>query len=76
MQSNKAINFFFFLLRAVKFSTQLMGKALAKRIKCTILYATETGKSEGFAKTLSSVFKYAFDVKVRNWILKRHLLFF
>ena len=41
-----------------------MGKALSKRIKCTILYATETGKSEAFAKSLSIVFKYAFDVKV------------
>jgi hypothetical protein len=43
-----------------------MGKALSKRIKCTILFATETGKSEAFAKTLSSIFKYAFDVKVKT----------
>jgi nitric-oxide synthase len=43
-----------------------MGKALAKRVKCTILYATETGKSERFAKSLIEVFKHAFDAKVRN----------
>jgi hypothetical protein len=49
----------------VKFSTLLMGKALSKRIKCTILYATETGKSEAFSKILFNVFKHAFDVKVR-----------
>ena len=41
-----------------------MGKAMAKRIKCTILYATETGKSERFAKALSDLFKHAFDPKV------------
>jgi flavodoxin len=52
------------LPRAVKFSAKLMGKALAKRIKCTILYATETGKSERFAKLLSEIFKHAFDAKV------------
>lgn len=54
----------YFTFRAVKFSTKLMGKALAKRIKCTILYATETGRSERFAKTLCEVFKHAFDAKV------------
>ena len=50
--------------RAVKFSAKLMGKALARRVKCTILYATETGKSERFAKSLSEIFKHAFDAKV------------
>lgn len=43
-----------------------MGKALAKRIKCSILYATETGKSETFAKRLCQIFKHAFDVGVRK----------
>ncbi|ESO82408.1 hypothetical protein LOTGIDRAFT_197993 [Lottia gigantea] len=52
------------LARAVKFSAKLMGKALARRVKCTILYATETGKSERFAKTLCEIFKHAFDAKV------------
>ncbi|RNA17686.1 Nitric oxide brain [Brachionus plicatilis] len=52
------------IARAVKFSAKLMGKAMAKRIKCTILYATETGKSERFAKTLSDLFKHAFDPRI------------
>lgn len=42
-----------------------MGKALARRVKCTILYATETGKSERFARSLCEIFKHAFDAKVR-----------
>ncbi|GFR97300.1 nitric oxide synthase, partial [Elysia marginata] len=50
--------------RAVKFSAKLMGKALARRVKCLILYATETGKSERFAETLCEIFKHAFDAKV------------
>lgn len=50
--------------RAVKFSAKLMGKALARRVKCTILYATETGKSERFARSLCEIFKHAFDAKV------------
>ncbi len=57
-------NSLFSLYRAVKFSAKLMGKALAKRIKCTILYATETGKSETFAKRVCQIFKHAFDAKV------------
>ncbi|KAK3084578.1 hypothetical protein FSP39_015724 [Pinctada imbricata] len=48
---------------AVKFSAKLMGKALARRVKCTILYATETGKSERFAKNLCEIFKHAFDAR-------------
>ncbi|KAH9512565.1 hypothetical protein Btru_038802, partial [Bulinus truncatus] len=52
------------LARAVKFSAKLMGKALARRVKCTILFATETGKSERFANTLCEIFKHAFDAKV------------
>ena len=51
-----------------------MGKALAKRVKCTILYATETGKSEAFSKTLSGVFKHAFDVKVTELELKNKMI--
>lgn len=54
------------LARAVKFSAKLMGKALARRVKCTILYATETGKSERFARSLCEIFKHAFDAKVLN----------
>lgn len=52
------------LPRAVKFSAKLMGQAMAKRVKATILYATETGKSQVYAKTLCEIFKHAFDAKV------------
>ncbi|KAK3612604.1 hypothetical protein CHS0354_042112 [Potamilus streckersoni] len=52
------------LAKAVEFTVKLMGRALAKRVKCTILYATETGKSEEFAMTLCQIFKYAFHAKV------------
>jgi sulfite reductase alpha subunit-like flavoprotein len=54
------------IARAVKFSAKLMGKALAKRVKCTILYATETGKSERFAKSLAEIFKHSFNAKCLN----------
>uniref|UniRef100_A0A452SNX7 Nitric oxide synthase n=1 Tax=Ursus americanus TaxID=9643 RepID=A0A452SNX7_URSAM len=51
---------------AVKFSAKLMGQAMAKRVKATILYATETGKSQAYAKTLCEIFKHAFDAKVMS----------
>lgn len=44
----------------------MMSKALAKRQKAVILYATETGKSERYAKMLGELFSYAFDPKVRS----------
>lgn len=56
--------FFLCLCRAVKFSAKLMGQAMAKRVKATILFATETGKSQNYAKTLCEIFKHAFDAKV------------
>lgn len=37
---------------------------MAKRVKATILFATETGKSQNYAKTLCEIFKHAFDAKV------------
>ncbi|XP_043560201.1 nitric oxide synthase, brain-like isoform X1 [Chiloscyllium plagiosum] len=52
------------LATAVTFSTKLMSRVMAKRIKVTILYATETGKSETFARKLCEIFKKAFDPKV------------
>lgn len=55
---------FLFFFRAVKFSAKLMGNAMAKRTKAIILYATETGKSESYAKMLSEMFLHAFDPKV------------
>lgn len=54
--------------RAVKFSAKLMGHAMAKRVKATILFATETGKSQDYAKTLCEIFKHAFDPKVPGCI--------
>uniref|UniRef100_A0A8C3P3J2 Nitric oxide synthase n=1 Tax=Chrysemys picta bellii TaxID=8478 RepID=A0A8C3P3J2_CHRPI len=54
------------LAKAVKFSAKLMGQAMAKRVKATILYATETGKSQVYAKTLCEIFKHAFDAKVMS----------
>jgi len=50
----------------VKFSAKLMSKALAKRQKAVILYATETGKSERYAKMLGQFFSHAFDPKVNS----------
>nr|ADK62525.1 endothelial nitric oxide synthase [Rhinella marina] len=49
---------------AVKFSAKLMGQAMARRVKATILYATETGRSETYAQNLCNIFSYAFDPKV------------
>ncbi|KAM4705244.1 nitric oxide synthase 3 [Rhinophrynus dorsalis] len=49
---------------AVKFSAKLMGQVMARRVKATILYATETGRSETYAQNLCKIFRYAFDPKV------------
>uniref|UniRef100_A0A8C3A1G8 Nitric oxide synthase n=1 Tax=Cyclopterus lumpus TaxID=8103 RepID=A0A8C3A1G8_CYCLU len=54
------------LAKAVKFSAKLMGQAMAKRVKATILFATETGKSQDYAKTLCEIFQHAFDAKVMS----------
>ncbi|RXM30658.1 Nitric oxide synthase [Acipenser ruthenus] len=52
------------IAEAVTFSTSLMCHAMAKRVKATILYATETGKSETYAHMLCDIFKVAFNPKV------------
>ncbi|KAG1685133.1 Nitric oxide synthase, salivary gland [Nymphon striatum] len=52
------------LARAVNFASFLFHKAMAQRIKATILYATETGRSEKFAKMLKDVFNNAFNTQV------------
>jgi nitric-oxide synthase len=52
------------IARAVKFTSKLFGRALSRRIKATILYATETGKSEGYAKKLVEIFGHAFNAQV------------
>ncbi|XP_076109022.1 nitric oxide synthase 1-like [Mytilus galloprovincialis] len=46
--------------------TSLMMKVLSKRVKCTILYATETGRSERYAHTLHKIFRQAFNSRVLN----------
>ena len=45
-KTNKPRKTFKEIAEAVMFSSRLMGKALGKRVKCTILYGSETGKSE------------------------------
>ncbi|CAH2074435.1 unnamed protein product, partial [Iphiclides podalirius] len=52
------------IARAVKFTSKLFGQALSKRIKATILYGTETGKSEQYAKELGTIFGHAFNAQV------------
>lgn len=52
------------IARAVKFTSKLFGKALSKRVKATILYATETGKSEMYARRLEEIFNHAFNAQV------------
>lgn len=50
--------------RAVKFTSKLFGRALSRRIKATILFATETGKSEQYAKQLGELLSHAFNAQV------------
>ncbi|CAD6999386.1 unnamed protein product [Ceratitis capitata] len=51
-------------MRAVKFTSKLFGRALSKRIKATVLYATETGKSEQYAKQLCELLGHAFNAQI------------
>ncbi|XP_055836592.1 nitric oxide synthase isoform X2 [Episyrphus balteatus] len=51
------------IARAVKFTSKLFGRALSKRIKATILYATETGKSEQYSKKLCEILGHAFNAQ-------------
>lgn len=50
--------------RAVKFTSKLFGRALSRRIKATVLFATETGKSEQYAKQLVELLSHAFNAQV------------
>lgn len=50
--------------KAVRFAAFLMRKILSQRKKVTILFATETGRSEGFARNLAKLMSHSFDVKV------------
>lgn len=64
LQSLRKKPLFKTITSAVKFTSDLYGKALSRRIKATILYATETGKSEQYAKSLTSIFMHAFNAKM------------
>ncbi|XP_021093889.1 nitric oxide synthase, inducible isoform X1 [Heterocephalus glaber] len=52
------------LARAVLFASVLMHKTMASRVRATILFATETGKSEALAQDLGALFSCAFNPKV------------
>ncbi|XP_048121138.1 nitric oxide synthase 2b, inducible [Alosa alosa] len=47
--------------RAVLFTVSLMRPAMALRVRCTVLYATETGKSLTLARKLNSMLNCAFN---------------
>lgn len=58
-------NYYYYCInRAVKFTSKLFGRALSRRIKATVLYATETGKSEQYAKQLCELLGHAFNAQV------------
>ena len=57
-------SFILFLNRGIRCAVSLMREILSKRKKATILFATETGRSEGFARNLAKLLSYTFDVKV------------
>lgn len=52
------------IARAVKFTSKLFATALSKRVRATILYASETGKSEEYARELGTIFGHAFNTQV------------
>ena len=51
--------------RFVEWTSGMMMKAMSKRTNATILYATETGKSQMYAEQLKELLNYAFNAKVR-----------
>ncbi|XP_055982486.1 nitric oxide synthase, inducible [Sorex fumeus] len=52
------------LVRAVLFASVLMRKSMASRVRVTILFATETGRSETLARDLGALFSCAFNPQV------------
>uniref|UniRef100_A0A674CZC3 Nitric oxide synthase n=1 Tax=Salmo trutta TaxID=8032 RepID=A0A674CZC3_SALTR len=52
------------LKEAALFSSTLMSKVLANRVRCTVLYATETGKSQTLAQRLNSMLNCAFNSRL------------
>uniref|UniRef100_UPI00358E0407 nitric oxide synthase 1 n=1 Tax=Myxine glutinosa TaxID=7769 RepID=UPI00358E0407 len=68
--SRKKVIGFRKLAKAVKFSAKLMTKAMARRVKAIILYASETGRARAFAETLQTVFHHAFNARV--WCMNEY----
>nr|CAB3264406.1 nitric oxide synthase, brain-like [Phallusia mammillata] len=62
-KAKKKINFRE-LAKSVLLTSTMMTKAMASRIKASIVYGTETGKSYDYAKTLQEMFNHAFDAKL------------
>ncbi|EAU76328.1 AGAP008256-PA [Anopheles gambiae str. PEST] len=54
---------------AVKFTSKLFGRALSRRIKATVLYATETGRSEQYARQLVELLGHAFNAQVGSILI-------
>ncbi|XP_006170481.1 nitric oxide synthase, inducible isoform X2 [Tupaia chinensis] len=52
------------LAKAVLFASVLSRKMMASRVRVTILFATETGRSEALAQDLGTLFNCAFNSKV------------
>ncbi|EMP37688.1 Nitric oxide synthase, inducible [Chelonia mydas] len=52
------------LAKAAFFAAALVRKTMAARTKATVIYATETGKSETLANNLCALFNCAFNTKV------------
>ncbi|XP_051014042.1 LOW QUALITY PROTEIN: nitric oxide synthase, inducible [Acomys russatus] len=52
------------LVKVVLFASMLMRKVMASRVRATVLFATETGKSEVLARDLAALFSCAFNTKV------------
>ncbi|XP_041348761.1 nitric oxide synthase, inducible-like [Gigantopelta aegis] len=63
-KSNRRNLHFKTVVKAVRFGIKLMNTVLTRRVKCLVLYATETGTSERFARTTCDIFKHAFRAKV------------
>ena len=50
--------------RSVKMLAKFMNKVMAKRVGCTILYASKTGTAERYAYELQNLFNHAFNTTV------------
>ncbi|NXF09721.1 NOS2 protein, partial [Smithornis capensis] len=55
---------FSIVAKAVLFASSLMRRVMATRAKVTVIFATETGRSETLASTLCSLFSCAFSTRM------------